>query len=57
MTDYELNFSLKVEQMLSKIEHPIYRQMVVEMFVIMNTILCRNPEFQFEDTIDVEKVI
>ena len=30
MTQYELNFSLLVEQMLSRIEHPAYRQMMVE---------------------------
>lgn len=30
MTDYELNFSIKVEEMLSKIDEPVFRQMVVE---------------------------
>ena len=30
MTQYELNFSLLVEQMLSKIVAPAYRQMIVE---------------------------
>ncbi len=30
MTDYELNFSIKVEQMLSTIKEPVYRQIVVE---------------------------
>jgi hypothetical protein len=30
MTMYELNFSLLVEQMLSKIADPAYRQIVVE---------------------------
>jgi len=30
MTQYELNFSLLVEQMLSKITDPAYRQMIVE---------------------------
>ena len=30
MTHYELNFSLLVEQMLSKIIDPAYRQIVVE---------------------------
>ena len=30
MTQYELNFSLLVEQMLSKIADPAYRQIIVE---------------------------
>lgn len=30
MTDYELNFSIKVEEMLSKIDEPVFRQIVVE---------------------------
>lgn len=30
MTDYELNFSIKVEEMLSKIDEPVFREIVVE---------------------------
>lgn len=30
MTDYELNFSLKIEEMLSGIADPAYRCLVVE---------------------------
>ena len=30
MTDYELNFSIKIEEMLSKIDEPVMRQIVVE---------------------------
>ncbi len=30
MTDYELNFSLKIEEMLSRISDPAYRCLVVE---------------------------
>jgi hypothetical protein len=30
MTDYELNFSLKIEDMLSRISDPAYRCLVVE---------------------------
>lgn len=56
MTDYELNFSIKVEEMLSKIDEPVFRQVVVEMFVIIYTILGRNPELQFTKTIEVDKV-
>lgn len=56
MTDYELNFSIKVEEMLSEIDEPVFRQIVVEMFVIIYTILCRNPELQFTQAIEVDKV-
>jgi hypothetical protein len=30
MTDYELNFSIKIEEMLSKIDEPVFRQIIVE---------------------------
>jgi len=35
MTQYELNFSLLVEQMLSKITDPAYRQMIVEVVLFV----------------------
>lgn len=56
MTDYELNFSIKVEEMLSKIDEPVFRQIVVELFVIIYTILCRNPELQFTKVIELDQV-
>ncbi len=31
MTDYELNFSLKIEEMLSGVSDPAYRCLVVEL--------------------------
>ena len=34
MTQYELNFSLLVEQMLSKIIDPAYRQIIVEVSIL-----------------------
>lgn len=30
MTDYELNFSLKIEEMLSIVDEPVFRQILVE---------------------------
>ena len=57
MTDYELNFSIKIEEMLSKIEEPVMRQMIVEMFVIIYTILCRNPELKFNQVIEMDKMV
>ena len=41
MTQYELNFSLLVEQMLSKIADPAYRQIIVEVGVTRVTV-CNN---------------
>ena len=30
MTDYELNFSIKIEEMLSIVDEPVFRQIIVE---------------------------
>ena len=57
MTMYELNFSLLVEQMLSKIVDPAYRQLMVETFMVVSTILRRNPEFTFSQPVQMDKVI
>jgi phosphorylase kinase alpha/beta subunit len=57
MTDYELNFSIKVEEMLSEIDEPVFRQICIEMFVIIYTILCRNPELKFTQVIEVDKLV
>ncbi len=40
MTDYELNFSIKIEEMLSKVNEPVFRQIIVE--VIFKVILYIN---------------
>ena len=39
MTMYELNFSLLVEQMFSKIVEPAYRQLVVEVSAVVSHVL------------------
>lgn len=57
MTQYELNFSLLVEQMLSKITDPAYRQMIVESFMVVDAILERNPEVAFKNAVDMDKVL
>jgi len=41
MTQYELNFSLLVEQMLSKITDPAYRQMIVEVHSSIQLLQCK----------------
>uniref|UniRef100_A0A0P5Q2D6 Phosphorylase b kinase regulatory subunit n=1 Tax=Daphnia magna TaxID=35525 RepID=A0A0P5Q2D6_9CRUS len=57
MTMSELNFSLLVEDMLFKIARPEYRQLVVELLCIVNTILLRNPELRFKMQLDLDFVI
>ncbi|CAF1066408.1 unnamed protein product [Rotaria sp. Silwood1] len=57
MTDYELNFSLKIEEMLSHVFDPAYRCLVVEMFEAINVLLQRNPELCFIQPLDVDYLI
>ncbi|GFR83463.1 phosphorylase b kinase regulatory subunit beta [Elysia marginata] len=57
MTMYELNFSLLVEEMLSKISDPSYRQLMVEAFMVVSTILERNPELMFHQSANMDKII
>lgn len=73
MTKYELKFSLVVEHMLSQIYEPAYRQIVVEVrtqcqidetpnrllqsFMVVATILERNQELCFQETINMDKVL
>uniref|UniRef100_A0A8C5R3K5 Phosphorylase b kinase regulatory subunit n=1 Tax=Leptobrachium leishanense TaxID=445787 RepID=A0A8C5R3K5_9ANUR len=57
MTMYEMNFSLLVEDMLQNIAQPEYRQIVVELLMIVSVILERNPEFEFPDKVDLDKLV
>ncbi|CAF3812169.1 unnamed protein product [Rotaria magnacalcarata] len=57
MTDYELNFSLKIEEMLGRLLDPVYRCLVVEMFESINVLLQRNPELCFVQPLDVDYLI
>ncbi|XP_055337447.1 phosphorylase b kinase regulatory subunit beta-like [Paramacrobiotus metropolitanus] len=57
MTLYELNFALKIDALLDRIEHPAYRQLVVELVMVINTILERNPELYFIDPLDTDKFV
>ncbi|KAI0220911.1 Phosphorylase b kinase regulatory subunit beta [Lamellibrachia satsuma] len=57
MTQYELNFSLLVEQMLSKIVDPTYRQIIVESFMVVDVILTRNLEVSFSKVVDMDKLV
>lgn len=72
MTQFELNFSYKLEEMMSTIVHPEYRQLIVEVWYsnlknvnyryllqllcIVATVLERNPEVAFHDKFDCEEV-
>ncbi|XP_062442537.1 phosphorylase b kinase regulatory subunit beta isoform X3 [Rhea pennata] len=57
MTMYEMNFSLLVEDMLQSIDQPEYRQIIVELLMVISVILERNPELGFHDKVDLDKVV
>ncbi|KAM8985578.1 phosphorylase b kinase regulatory subunit beta isoform 1-T1 [Ara ararauna] len=57
MTMYEMNFSLLVEDMLQNIDQPEYRQIIVELLMVISVILERNPELEFQDKVDLDKVV
>jgi phosphorylase kinase alpha/beta subunit len=56
MTQQELNFSHKIEAMMGDIEHPEYRQLLVELLCIVATIMERNPEIFFVDAFNCDSV-
>lgn len=57
MTQFELNFSYRIESMMSKIGHPEYRQLLVELLCILATLMERNPEIYFDEAIDCDQLI
>uniref|UniRef100_A0A8C0H9P0 Phosphorylase b kinase regulatory subunit n=1 Tax=Chelonoidis abingdonii TaxID=106734 RepID=A0A8C0H9P0_CHEAB len=57
MTMYEMNFSLLVEDMLQNIDQPEYRQIIVELLMVVSVILERNPELEFQDKVDLDKLV
>ncbi|ELK15354.1 Phosphorylase b kinase regulatory subunit beta [Pteropus alecto] len=57
MTMYEMNFSLLVEDMLGNIDQPKYRQIVVELLMVVSVVLERNPELEFQDKVDLDKLV
>lgn len=57
MTMYEMNFSLLVEDMLGNIDQPKYRQIVVELLMVVSIVLERNPELEFQDKVDLDKLV
>uniref|UniRef100_G3PPZ5 Phosphorylase b kinase regulatory subunit n=1 Tax=Gasterosteus aculeatus TaxID=69293 RepID=G3PPZ5_GASAC len=54
MTMYEMNFSLLVEDTLKNIVLPEYRQIIVELLMVVSVVLERNPELEFDDEVDLD---
>ncbi|KAK4321576.1 hypothetical protein Pmani_007646 [Petrolisthes manimaculis] len=57
MSSGELNFALTVQSLLNNIQHPEYRQIVVELFSIVATILERNPELRFQHQLNLDQIV
>lgn len=57
MTMYEMNFSLLVEDMLKNIVLPEYRQIIVELLMVVSIVLERNPELEFQETVDLDLLV
>ncbi|KAL3119137.1 hypothetical protein niasHT_003920 [Heterodera trifolii] len=57
MTQHELNFSYKIESMMSDIANPENRQLIVELFCIVATIMERNPEIYFAGALDCDLLL
>ncbi|KAM9817436.1 phosphorylase b kinase regulatory subunit beta isoform 2-T2 [Neosynchiropus ocellatus] len=57
MTMYEMNFSLLVEETLKNIVLPEYRQIIVELLMVVSVVLERNPELEFSDKVDLDSLV
>ncbi|XP_054626080.1 phosphorylase b kinase regulatory subunit beta isoform X2 [Dunckerocampus dactyliophorus] len=57
MTMYEMNFSLLVEDTLKSIVLPEYRQVVVELLMVVSIVLERNPELEFSNKVDLDGLV
>uniref|UniRef100_A0A3B4XPG0 Phosphorylase b kinase regulatory subunit n=1 Tax=Seriola lalandi dorsalis TaxID=1841481 RepID=A0A3B4XPG0_SERLL len=57
MTMYEMNFSLLVEETLKNIVLPEYRQIIVELLMVVSIVLERNPELEFGDKVDLDSLV
>lgn len=57
MTMYEMNFSLLVEDTLKNIVLPEYRQIIVELLMVVSIVLERNPELEFQEPVDLDKLV
>ncbi|XP_033113441.1 phosphorylase b kinase regulatory subunit beta-like [Anneissia japonica] len=57
MTRTDLDFALRIEEMLCRIRQPEYRQIMVELLTVIATILKRNPEVEFSEKVDMDGII
>ncbi|XP_037781259.1 probable phosphorylase b kinase regulatory subunit beta isoform X1 [Penaeus monodon] len=57
MSHSDLNFALTVQSLLNRIQHPEYRQIVVELISVIATILERNPELKFTHAVDLDQIV
>lgn len=57
MTPGELKFALCVEAALNRIPEPEYRQLVVEMLMVLSLVIEYHPEQTLGDTIDVDELV
>ena len=57
MTPGELKFALCVEAALNRIPEPEYRQLVVEMLMVLSLVVEYHPEQTLGDTIDVDDLV
>ncbi|KAJ7372040.1 Phosphorylase b kinase regulatory subunit alpha [Desmophyllum pertusum] len=57
MTPGELKFALCVEAALNRIPEPEYRQLVVEMLMVLSLVVEYHPEQSLGDTIDVDDLV
>ncbi|XP_068179102.1 phosphorylase b kinase regulatory subunit beta isoform X3 [Antennarius striatus] len=57
MTMYEMNFSLLVEDTLKNIILPEYRQIIVELLMVVSIVLERNPELEFSDKVNLDGLV
>ncbi|EDV29800.1 uncharacterized protein TRIADDRAFT_52572 [Trichoplax adhaerens] len=57
MTCRGMGFALRVEEMLSGISKPQYRQIAVELLTVIATIAERNPELHFQEVINLNKIV
>ncbi|KAM4602874.1 phosphorylase b kinase regulatory subunit beta isoform 1-T1 [Polymixia lowei] len=57
MTMYEMNFSLLVEDTMKNIVLPEYRQVIVELLMVVSIVLERNPELEFGEKVDLDGLV
>ena len=57
MTPGELKFALCVEAALNRIPEPEYRQLVVEMLMVLSLVVEYHPEQTLGETIDVDELV